>query len=160
MLGTHLGFNDFDGCAMLCAGDQMCLYFAYDSNDGECFSSRMPASADDACFEAWKSSDNFDMYKVSGDIDVALPEPEPEVPAEPEMVAERQRCKADHSRFGFYRNDFEQCAEQCQDHDTCEFVHFDPNDGECLRVDTADRTCPEGFQSSNWYDFWYIPARA
>lgn len=100
---------------------------------------------------------------VDGEPEVPLPEieePAPEVvaPAEPTMLRERERCNAAHYRFGFFRGEFEACAAACAEHATCQFVHYDPNDGECLRVETADETCPEGWADSYWYDFWMIPS--
>ena len=33
---------------------------------------------------------------------------------------------------------------------------FDPNDGECLQSETTDESCPEGFYTSSYYDFWML----
>jgi len=73
------------------------------------------------------------------------------------MVMEGQKCKASAGRIGFAaKNDASSCADLCANKDGCGFFHYDPNDGECLSVTTADASCEEGFADSSWYDFWAI----
>jgi hypothetical protein len=48
--------------------------------------------------------------------------------------------------LGYFREGVEACAEECLSTPECGFIHYDPNDGECLSVLTSSAACPEGLE--------------
>ena len=75
----------------------------------------------------------------------------------PLMVAEGQACAAGRESLGYYRDaGIGGCADACRAVNGCQYVMFDPNDGECLQSLTTAINCPEGLGVSSWYDFWAI----
>lgn len=81
-----------------------------------------------------------------------------EVSWNPREIESRMACNASRGEhFGnAEQGDWMSCAEICQNADGCSFFHYDPNDGECFAVNAADASCPSGFTTSNWYNFYGI----
>lgn len=57
-----------------------------------------------------------------------------------------------------YLADIDACADVCRSFDSCSFVMFDSNDGECLTSSMQDIDCEDGFKNSDYYDIFDVYA--
>jgi hypothetical protein len=48
------------------------------------------------------------------------------------------------------------CAAACDAQAGCSYFMYDPNDGECMQIDTSDDTCAGQLRQSRYYDFYGI----
>jgi hypothetical protein len=89
------------------------------------------------------------MYEVKSqdgtDRDTSAPDREPEAPMPytTEQLATYSECSTENVALG-YDFDFQRCAQLCFESGDCEFFLHDPNDGECLKESTYNRSCTPG----------------
>lgn len=121
----------------------------FDPNDGECLASW---ASNASCPEGLSYSNYYDFWMLTGNVAA-------EVGWNPREIRTRSNCGAVRgNHFGYAeRGDWMSCAEMCQNFDGCNYFQYDPNDGECFETTTTNDECaPEGFMTSNWYNFYGI----
>jgi len=100
---------------------------------------------DGTCPEGLSESPYYDFYAAFG----WMTGPEIEII----MISEGNACDASMTTIDFGLYDLEECARAVVDAGY-QFFHQDPNDGECLWVETENESCPEGLYESPYYDFY------
>jgi len=135
------GFYDVNDCARAVV-EHGYQFFSHDPNDGEC---RYEMTMDGTCQEGLYDSPYYDFYAAYGWS--SMP------PLHVVMISEGNACDAYMNTIDFGYYDLEECARAVVEAGF-QYFHQDPNDGECLWVETVDGNCYEGFYESEYYDFY------
>jgi len=138
----------------MCLDQGNCHYFLRDAGDGECRGYLGNVEAGE-CASPYANSSYYDLYQINYEPTPAPGVEGPGVNGIAVLLNARTWCNADAAEISYNAGATEQdCADDCNRNEGCEFFHFDPNDGQCLASYTSGPNCPEGTNPSTWYDFY------
>jgi hypothetical protein len=122
-MGLIVAKDDPQSCADICNLDEMCEFFHYDHNDGEC---KAVFTAGPNCPEETQSSRWYDFYAANGGSEV--------IPDENNVrMIFDGICADSGAHFGNVKaNAATECGEKCIAYPGCKYFNFVPDTGECF----------------------------